>query len=84
MVLILARRTLVVSVTLVLLNGVSSIVLSQEFPESRRQEKWRLSWNIVDRAVVSSGNAKFISEEDCRAAKGKDGSTQERGAAVAR
>ena len=71
MVLMLARRTLVVSVTLVLLNGVSFVVLSQELPESRRQEKWRLSWNIVDRGVVSSGDAKFISEEDCRAAKDK-------------
>jgi hypothetical protein len=69
-VLTLARRAFAVCVTLVLIEGVS-LVGAQERPESRRQEKWRLSWNIVDRGFVSWGaEAHFTSREDCLAAQG--------------
>jgi hypothetical protein len=63
------RRVLAVCVILVLIDGVS-LVGSQERTESRGQEKWRLSWNIVDRGFVSSGaEAHFTSGGDCRAAQ---------------
>jgi hypothetical protein len=69
--LIPARRELVACLILVLLDGLSLVAHSQEHPESRKQEQWRLSWSIVNRGFVSWGaEAHFTSRDDCLAAQG--------------
>jgi hypothetical protein len=61
-----------VPVTLIPLYGTSFVAHSQEHVEGRRQEKWRLSWNVVDRGLVSWGeHGKFTSRDDCLAAEKK-------------
>ena len=61
---------LVVSVILVLLEGASFVAHSQEHVESRRQDRWHLSWTVVDRGLVSWGEqGRFNSWNDCLAAE---------------
>src|SRR5262245_65125846 len=65
-------RSLLMSFAIVL---GSSLVLTAtatpgEHVDSRRQERWHLWWNVVDRGIVSSGQTgTFTSGDDCRASQ---------------